>query len=88
VTSTGIELFTSGRLAADVRASTIHGFPAVVAMPTRLSDFCTVLVDVAPGQLLDVQFGDGGREPPIPQEELCVGAEQAADAAMATLLAS
>jgi hypothetical protein len=86
VTSAGIDLFTSGRLAAEVRVSTVRGFPAVVAVPTRLTDFCTVVVDVAPRQLLDIQFGDGGRLPPIPQDELCSGAAQAADAAVATLL--
>ncbi|MFD1524047.1 DUF3558 domain-containing protein [Pseudonocardia yunnanensis] len=88
VTIAGIELFTSGELAATVRPAPTHGFPAVVAVPTRFTSYCTVIVDVAPGQLLDVQFADGGREPPIPQPQLCQGAERTADAVMATLLAS
>jgi hypothetical protein len=88
VTVAGVELFTSGELAAAVRPVQTQGFPALVAVPTRFTSYCTVIIDVAPGQLLDVQFADGGRQPPIPQPELCQGAEQAADAVMATLLAS
>jgi hypothetical protein len=88
VTTAGIELFTSGELAAEVRPVQAHGFPAVVAVPTRFTKWCTVIIDVAPGQLLDVQFADGGRRPPIAQPQLCQDAEQVADAVMATLLAS
>lgn len=86
VTTTGIELFTRGELEAVVSPVHVQGFPAVVALPNRFMDFCSVFVDVAPGQLLDVQFADGGREPPIPQDRLCHDAEQVADAAMRTLL--
>jgi hypothetical protein len=87
VASAGIELFTSGELAADVTSVEVQGYPAAVAVPTRSPDWCTVVVDVAPGQLLDVQFADGGREPPIPQPQLCRDAEIVADAVMTTLLA-
>jgi hypothetical protein len=88
VTTVGIELFTSGELAAEIRPATVRGFPAVVAVPTRFTDGCTVIVDVAPSQLLDIQFADGGREPPIPQPQLCSDAQAVADAVMVTLLAS
>jgi hypothetical protein len=88
VTTAGIELFTSGKLAAQVRPIQVQGFPAVVAEPTRFTEYCTVIVDVAPGQLLDVQFRDGGRRPPIPQDQLCRDAEQVAGLAMGTLLSS
>jgi hypothetical protein len=88
VTTAGIELFTSGKLAAAVGPIQVHGFPAVVAKPTRFTEYCTVIVDVAPGQLLDVQFRDGGRQPPIPQDQLCRDAEQVAGVAMGTLLSS
>jgi hypothetical protein len=87
VTSAGIELYTSGELAAEVRPVDVRGFPAVVAVPARFAEYCTVIVDVARGQLLDVQFRDGGRKPPIPQDQLCRDARQAAEAAMTTLLA-
>jgi hypothetical protein len=86
VTTAGIEFFTSGRLAADVRPIDIAGFPAAVAVPTRYTEFCAVVIDVAPGQLVDVQAQDGGRRPPIPQEQLCRDAEESANAVMATLL--
>ena len=35
----------------------IGGFPAVVAAPKQFSDYCNVDIDVAQGQILDVQFG-------------------------------
>jgi hypothetical protein len=88
VATAGIELFTSGQLAAEVRPVQVRGFPAVVAVPTRFTEYCSVIVDVAPGQLLDVQFRDGGRKPSIAQDQLCRDAEQVADVAMGTLLAS
>jgi hypothetical protein len=86
VTTVGIERFTSGELDAELRPVEVQGFPAVVAVPTRFTDYCTVIVDVAPGQLLDVQFATGGRQPPIPQPQLCRDAEIVAGAAMTTLL--
>ena len=49
---------------------TVEGFPAVLARPT-ITSFCAVDVDVADGQFLDVQFSDGGRRPPVTQDELC-----------------
>jgi hypothetical protein len=86
VTTVGIERFTSGELAAEIRPISVQGFPAVVAVPTRLTDYCTVIVDVARGQLLDVQFATGGRQPPIPQPQLCRDAENVAGEVMRSLL--
>jgi hypothetical protein len=88
VTTVGIELFTSGELAATVRPAEVWGFPAVIATPTRFTEWCMAIVDVAPGQLLEIQFADGGRQPPIPQSQLCQDSERVADAAMRTLLGS
>jgi uncharacterized protein DUF3558 len=88
VTSVGIERFTSGELAAELRPISVHGFPALVAVPTRFTDYCTVVVDVARGQLLDVQFATGGRQPPIPQAQLCRDAEIVAGEVMTTLVDS
>jgi hypothetical protein len=87
VSSAGIERFRSGELAAEIRPAEVRGFPAVVAVPTQFTEWCTVIVDVAPGQLLDVQVADGGREPPIPQPQLCEDAQIVADRTMTTLLA-
>jgi hypothetical protein len=44
-------------------------------------------VDLAPGQLIDVQFRDGGNRPPILQPDLCTRAKQTAEAAVTSLLA-
>jgi hypothetical protein len=87
VTTAGIERWHQNDLAAEVRPTLASGFPAVVARPTRAADYCSVEVDVAAGQLLDVQFSDGGGEPPIPQDELCARAEHAAQTLMQSLLA-
>jgi hypothetical protein len=88
VTSAGVERFTTSReMAAELRPVQVRGFPALVVVPTRFNDYCTVVVDVAPGQLIDAQFGDGGGRPPVPQPQLCQGAEALAKAVMATLLA-
>lgn len=86
VTTTGIELFTAGELAADVSPIEVHSYPAVLAVPTRSTDWCTVILDVAQGQLLDIQYADGGREPAIPQTDLCRDAKTVAEAVMSTML--
>jgi Protein of unknown function (DUF3558) len=86
VTTVGIELVADGDLDAVVSALDVRGYPAVRAVPNRFEKFCSVFVDVAPGQLLDIQYSDGGRTPPIPQDLLCRDAEHVADAAMQTLL--
>jgi hypothetical protein len=86
VTSVGIERWQAGDLAAKVSATTVSGFPALVAMPTRFADYCSVEVDVANGQLLDVQFSDGGAQPPISQNELCSRARWSAEELMSSLL--
>jgi Protein of unknown function (DUF3558) len=86
VTTAGIERWQQSDLAAEVRTTTTAGFPAVIATPTRAVDYCSIEVDVATGQLLDVQLSDGGGRPPIPQHELCARAEQAAETLMQSLL--
>jgi hypothetical protein len=85
-TTAGIEIFTAGDLAAVIRPVSAMGFPAVVAAPTRFTDYCSVEVDVAPGQMIDVQFGDDGLEPVIPQPQLCSRAQAIASEVMDTLL--
>jgi hypothetical protein len=86
VTTVGIERWSEPDLVSQTRPTSTAGFPALAAIPSRLTDYCSVEVDVAAGQLLDVQFGGGTPQSPIPQEELCRRAGQSADAAMATLL--
>jgi uncharacterized protein DUF3558 len=87
VTTTGIDIWTAGDLAADVMPIRVAGFPAVVAIPTRFSEYCSVDVDVSAGQLVDVQYRDGGNQPQIPQRDLCGRARACAEAIMFSLLA-
>jgi Protein of unknown function (DUF3558) len=86
VTTTGIDLFLSGGLVVDARPIEVSGFPALIAIAPRNTDFCTVVVDVAPGQTLDVNFRLDGRNAGASLESLCQDAERAAGAAMDTLL--
>jgi hypothetical protein len=86
VTTAGIEFFTSGRTASDVRITEIGGFPAAIAAPKNTDDSCKALVDTAPGQMVDVQARSSGATPPIPQLQLCRDAERAANLVMETLL--
>ena len=72
---------------ADVRSTTIGGFPAVVATPTQFSDYCGVDVDVAAGQILDVQFGADTSQAPIPRPNSAFGGQRAAAYMLMTLLA-
>lgn len=82
----GIELFFRPGVRSEIRPIEVEGFPAVVAVPVQITDFCTVVLDVAPGQAVDVQFADGGRVPPIPQDLLCSDAQRVAALVMVNLL--
>ncbi len=64
----------------------VKEFPAVISR-SQARDYCSVDVDVADGQLLDVQFADAGKDPPIPQDQLCRDAAQVATAVIETLQA-
>jgi hypothetical protein len=86
VTTTGIERWQDRDLAVEVQPVTVSGFPALIARPTHFTNYCSVEVDTAFGQMLDVQFSDGGRQPPIPQADLCVGATRSAEDLMTSLL--
>jgi hypothetical protein len=86
VTTVGIEFWTSGQATADIHPVEVAGFPALVARSQTFDDGCNVLVDVAPGQLLDIQVRSAGADPPILEDQLCRDAEQAASLVMDTLL--
>jgi hypothetical protein len=86
VTTAGIEFFTTGQTASEVRLIEIAGFPAAVAAPMHTDDSCKVLVDTAPGQMVDVQARSAGADPPIPEDQLCRDAERAASLVMDNLL--
>jgi hypothetical protein len=82
----GIDAFAPSRVDSQVTPLTIEGFPAVQAVPARLTDFCSVVVDLGPGAALSIQYRDGGRIPAVPQSDLCAGAVEVARAAMVTLV--
>lgn len=86
ITTAGADLFLSGDLAADIRQIQVSGFPALVAIAPRNTDFCSVVVDVAPGQVVDVNFRLDGQDAGAPVESLCQDAQRAAGAVMDTLL--
>ena len=81
----GIAALTGRPVRSELTALDVQGFPGVLARPGFDPLFCQVLVDVAPGAALSVNFREGGRDT-ISQGELCEGAVRVADAAMTTLL--
>jgi hypothetical protein len=87
VTTVGVERWHEVDVAADVRPINIAGFPALVAVPRQFTDYCSVEVDVAAGQLLDIQYGRGGSSDAPTQDELCRQAGRSAAQVMETLLA-
>lgn len=86
VTTRGIEVFTGDGVAATVTPIDVRDFPGVLLVPPRVG-YCTAVVDVAPGHLIDVQFRDGGNDQTIATPVLCDGAERVAGLVMDTLLA-
>lgn len=88
VLTAGIELWRGEDLAARLQPVTVNGFPALVAIPTQSSAYCSVEVDIATGQLLDVQIADGGDTPAVPQEDLCRKAVVTAEEMTKTLTTS
>jgi hypothetical protein len=82
----GVERYAGDDVDVNLRQVVVQGFPAVVAVPRRYHDYCVLVVDTGPGQLLEVQYGDVAIDPPVPQDELCTKAEEVADSAMMTLL--
>ncbi|WP_240157846.1 DUF3558 domain-containing protein [Pseudonocardia broussonetiae] len=82
----GVNAFAASRVRADVTVIEVQGMPAVLARPSEQLRLCSVVVDVAPGQAVNVQYRDGGGQPTVPQDDLCAGALAVAEAAMSTLL--
>ncbi|MDN5857005.1 MAG: DUF3558 domain-containing protein [Pseudonocardia sp.] len=82
----GIEIYRPDRVNGTLTPLRVQGFPALVVKQDKFTDECAVIVDVAPGQLADVTYRDGGNRPRTPQAQLCGHARQAADLLMAELL--
>ncbi|MEU5691109.1 DUF3558 domain-containing protein [Actinosynnema sp. NPDC020468] len=86
VTVEGVGVWLDENAQVDARPLTIAGFPAMTVRTPGLDQLCNVEVDVANGQFLDVMFRDGGNAQKLPQDALCLGAQRAAEAAVAGLL--
>lgn len=83
--TSGVEAYLRPGVPAVITPVDVRGFPALEVRSTELRDICTVAVDVAPGQALDVLVSNGGETPVATQDRLCERARQAADLAMETL---
>jgi hypothetical protein len=81
----GVEAYLRPGVPAEITPIAVRGFPALEVRSTQLRDICTVAVDVAPGQVVDVLVSNGGATPVATQDRLCERARQAADLAMTTL---
>ncbi|WP_433265404.1 DUF3558 domain-containing protein [Actinosynnema sp. CS-041913] len=86
VTVEGIGVWLSENAQVDARPTTVAGFPGLTVRTPGLDDVCTVEVDVAEGQFLDVMFRDGGNKTKVKQDILCQAAQRTAEAAVAGLL--
>jgi hypothetical protein len=85
VTNQGAELWISDEAQNTAKVISVIGFPALEVRTPNLDTLCNVEVDVAQGEFLDVLFRDGGSATPIPQDDLCLGAQRVAEAAMNSL---
>jgi hypothetical protein len=85
VTNEGAELWISDEAQNTAKVISVIGFPALEVRTPNLDTLCNVEVDVARGEFLDVLFRDGGSATPIPQDDLCLGAQRVAEAAMNSL---
>lgn len=86
VTTVGVDRWSEADVDADVRPTNVADFPALVVVPRRFTDYCSVEVDIASGQLVEVQYGVGGTAAARSRDELCSLAERIAGETMATLL--
>ncbi|WP_158844357.1 DUF3558 domain-containing protein [Saccharothrix deserti] len=86
VTVEGVGVWLSENAQVDAQPTTVAGFPGLTVRTPGMDNVCNVEVDVADGQFLDVMFRDGGNETAAKQDTLCLGAQRAAEAAVAGLL--
>ncbi|MFB9431448.1 DUF3558 domain-containing protein [Streptoalloteichus tenebrarius] len=81
----GVDAWLKGDRDSDIKQVTVSGFGAVRAHPNGTSGLaCSVVVDIADGQSLNVQF-TAGTPKSFDQEQLCDRARQGAELAMRTL---
>lgn len=88
VTSNGIEALTRpGAVRAEIIPTTVSEFPAVILHLPSLGASCSLNIDVAEGEFLNLVFLDD-ELPPAPFEQICEYAKNAAAQALVTLEAN
>ncbi|MFC0111341.1 DUF3558 domain-containing protein [Kibdelosporangium aridum] len=90
LTSFGIERFQPRKINGEVRPLTVRAFPAVEVFTQTIESidmFCVVVVDVAAGQAVHVNFREAGLRPHLGRAEVCRRAAEVADVVMGNLLA-
>lgn len=85
ITTVGLSAWAGATPQVSSTPVVIAGFPALVVRTPTLNLACTVKVDVADGQHLDVLYRDDGAQPPAPIDRLCAGAQQVAREAVTKL---
>ena len=85
ITTVGMTVWTNDTAQVAATPVVIAGFPALVVKTPALNLACTVEVDVADGQHLDILYRDDGARPPAPLDQLCAGAQRVAHASVAAL---
>jgi uncharacterized protein DUF3558 len=82
--------FNPAAVNGDVRPLIVAEFPAVELygpLPDKLDDFCIVVVDVADGQVIHVDYGEDGHRPHLTKDGVCSRAAQIAGLAVTNLMA-
>lgn len=90
LTAFGIDRFQPGKVRGDLRPMTVRDFPAMefhTVFSDTLDDACIVVVDIADGQAVHVDYGEEGVRPHLGKPILCTRAAQIADVIMGNLLA-
>ncbi|WNV91192.1 DUF3558 domain-containing protein [Umezawaea sp. Da 62-37] len=80
----GVELFEAGVASGELTPLRVGGFPALTGRSTAVLPTCTVYLDLADGQLVDL----GVNSTKVPMDELCTRAKTIAEAVVQTLTAS
>ena len=79
----GVEEYAPGVEKGELTPVRVAGFPALTGKSTTLLPSCTVYLDVADGQMIDL----GVDSTKVPMEELCVRARKIAEAIIQTVSA-
>ncbi|MFB9906075.1 DUF3558 domain-containing protein [Allokutzneria oryzae] len=90
IKNAGIDFFAKKNINAELRDLDIIGFRAremFTPLASHLDPFCTIVVDVAKGQVLHTMFDKSIDKERLTREQVCAKAKQGAEAAVTTLMA-